>query len=117
MMAYLHRNWIYHREHARSAGVFIGTTRQLTLLAARGLARVYGTRTVHTVSWRGGHILQRSTRPRHRHTEKNASVPYVRFSRPSRNLVPAYEFTVPKNREIRGNLQHKDFLGAAFKSV
>ncbi|EYC43748.1 hypothetical protein Y032_0481g2244, partial [Ancylostoma ceylanicum] len=33
------------------------------------------------------------------------------FSLLSRSFIPAYEFTVPKNPKIRGNLQRKDFCG------
>ncbi|EYB91712.1 hypothetical protein Y032_0203g1851 [Ancylostoma ceylanicum] len=36
---------------------------------------------------------------------------FLHFSLLTRSFIPAYEFIVPKNPEIRGNLLRKDFCG------
>ncbi|EYC25599.1 hypothetical protein Y032_0011g1293 [Ancylostoma ceylanicum] len=36
---------------------------------------------------------------------------FLHFSLLSRSFIPAYEFNVPKNPEIQGNLQREDFRG------
>ncbi|EYC44108.1 hypothetical protein Y032_0472g2073 [Ancylostoma ceylanicum] len=44
-------------------------------------------------------------------THGKQRLPFLLFSLLLRSSIHAYEFTVPKNSEIRGNLQRKDFCG------
>ncbi|EYC33268.1 hypothetical protein Y032_0002g696 [Ancylostoma ceylanicum] len=90
---------------------FKGPTRQLTLSPWV----VWRSRRVQCVPFTG------FRGPTHAHpTEEHLSAPlthgkkhlyFLHFSLLLRSFIPAYEFTVPKNPEIRENLPREDFRG------
>ncbi|EYC04080.1 hypothetical protein Y032_0090g2403 [Ancylostoma ceylanicum] len=70
---------------------------------------MHAIRTIRRVLWTHAHpTAEHSSAPS---TNGEEHLCFLRFLRFPRSFVPAYEFAVPKNREIRGNLQRKDSRG------